>query len=447
MAFEKIIVLDDEMIIRKTLQEELRKRRYSVATASSIAETRGLLEKDNFDLMLVDINLPDGKGTQFLDPLMRGSNTPMVVIMTGDASIPSAVECMRNGAFDYILKPFDIDQIDIVIKKAESFNHLIKVNQFFSSESQNTGLLLGESKPIKDLTQLIKKVAATEATVLILGENGTGKELIAHELYRSSPLADQPFIRVNCAAITETLMESEFFGHEKGAFTGAIQRREGRFELANKGTILLDEISEISLHLQSKLLRVLQEKEFERVGGNKTLKVDVRVIATTNRNLFQAVECGEFREDLFYRLNVFPVHVPPLRERGDDVLLLAEVFMKKFARKHGKKISKLSKQAVQSLKKHHWPGNVRELQNTIERAVIISDKSSTISEMSLGLIPSSPPNKTGEQSLAPFDVVVKNHLSKALEQIGKDPKNIAKALGMNITSLKNLMKKYDLKGQ
>ena len=245
--------------------------------------------------------------------------------------------------------------------------------------------LLGESAPMQSLKTMIKKVAATGATVLIHGENGTGKELVAHEIWRQSALAGSPYIRVNCAAISENLIESEFFGHEKGAFTGATERREGRFELANNGTILLDEISEIPPRLQAKLLRVLQEREFERVGGSRTLQVNVRVLATTNRDLMAAVQKGDFREDLYYRLNVFPLQVPALRERAEDVTLLAQNFLEKFQRKHGIKIPGFSKQAISAIKEHSWPGNVRELQNTVERAVILAEEGKAIEPALLGI--------------------------------------------------------------
>ena len=254
-------------------------------------------------------------------------------MITGHGSIESAVNCMRAGAFDYVIKPFSINQIDVVLKKAESFSQLVKVNQFLNQESVNATELIGDGLAMEELRKLIHRVAPTEATVLISGENGTGKELVANELFRTSARSRQPFIRVNCAAISEALIESEFFGHEKGAFTGALQRREGRFELANNGTILLDEISEISLKVQAKLLRVLQEREFERVGGNKTIKVNVRVVATTNRDLHSLVERGEFRQDLYYRLNVFPIHVPPLRDMDEDIPLLAGTFLERFLEK------------------------------------------------------------------------------------------------------------------
>jgi transcriptional regulator with GAF, ATPase, and Fis domain len=288
-----------------------------------------------------------------------------------------------------------MDEIDVILKKAESYSQLVKVNRYFSNEQTTMTEIIGGSPAMRHLRTMIKKVAATEATVLVTGENGTGKELVAGELYRQSPRAGQPFIKVNCAAISETLIESEFFGHEKGAFTGANQRREGRFELANNGTILLDEIGEIPPRLQAKLLRVLQEREFERVGGNRTIKVDVRVLATTNRNLMKEVEKGHFREDLYYRLNVFPIEVPPLRERGEDIALIAQAFLDRFARKHGhKKAPVFGKGTLELIMKQNWPGNVRELQNTIERAVILCDPGEQIQAYMLGLIKppfSSPP--------------------------------------------------------
>ena len=315
MQFDKVLIVDDELVIRKSLEEQLRCNRYTVASASTLSAAENLLAKDNFDLVFLDVRLPDGDGKQLLkhfNSLPDSAEKPLTVVITGYGSIESAVACMKLGAFDYIIKPFSLQEIDVVLQKAESFFHLMKVNQFFSSQvndEESVGLL-GESPAIKHIRSLITKVATTEATVLITGENGTGKELVAHEIHRQSHLASNPYITVNCAAIAENLIESEFFGHEKGAFTNAIQRRLGRFELANNGTILLDEIAEISPHLQAKLLRVLQEKEFERVGGTKTLKVNVRVIASTNRDLRQSVLKGDFREDLYYRLNVFPIEIP-----------------------------------------------------------------------------------------------------------------------------------------
>ena len=297
MAIDKIVVVDDELMIRKALETQLRNKRYSVASAGDLKSARKILARDSFDLVFLDLRLPDGEGTDLLEELMAKADGPMVVMMTGYGSVESAVSCMQMGAFDYVVKPFSFEQIEVVVDKVASFDKIIRVTKYYVEESDpRSSDIVGESQPVKELKTLVGKVAKTEATVLITGENGTGKELVARELYRSSLLAKQPYIRVNCAAISETLMESEFFGHEKGSFTGATERREGRFELADGGTILLDEISEISSALQAKLLRVLQEKEFERVGGNKTIQVKVRVLATTNRNLLEEVEKGKFRK-------------------------------------------------------------------------------------------------------------------------------------------------------
>lgn len=385
MAFEKLLVVDDELMIRKSLEAQLRKKRYIVASAGTLAEVRSYLERDHFDLIFLDVRLPDGEGTALLAELNQQPNAPMVVMITGHASIESAVECIKNGAFDYIVKPCSLDQINVVLKKAENYSQLVKVNRYFNDQLLQETDLVGLSQPMDHLRQMIHKVASTEATVLVTGENGTGKELVAREIYRLSQLSNKPYVRVNCAAIPENLIESEFFGHEKGAFTGASERREGRFELANGGTILLDEIGEVSLSLQAKLLRVLQEQEFERVGGSKSIQVNVRVIATTNRDLQKAVQEGNFREDLFYRLNVFPIRVPALRERKDDIPLLAQTFLDRLARKQGRQITGFTEDALELLKRHDWPGNVRELHNTIERAVILHEKGSLIEFDSLGL--------------------------------------------------------------
>ena len=277
MAIEKIVVVDDEMMIRKALETQLRNKRYSVASTGDLKGARKILSRDSFDLVFLDLRLPDGDGTDLLEEIMVKSDGPMVVMMTGYSSVESAVSCMQMGAFDYVVKPFSFDQIEVVVEKVSSFDKMRRVTKYYVEESDTRSSdIVGESDPIKKLKTLVDKVAKTEATVLITGENGTGKELVARELYRNSMLAKHPYIRVNCASISETLMESEFFGHEKGSFTGATERREGRFELADGGTILLDEISEIAPSLQAKLLRVLQEKEFERVGGNKTIGVKVR---------------------------------------------------------------------------------------------------------------------------------------------------------------------------
>jgi DNA-binding NtrC family response regulator len=333
------------------------------------------------------VRLPDGDGQRFLEQLMALPSHPPVVMMTGHGSIESAVSCMRAGAFDYITKPFQVAQIDLILRKTDNYSQLLKVNRYFSEhagESEGEPML-GRSSAMLRVRQLVERVAPTDATVLIVGEHGSGKEMVSHEIHRNSPRRNEPYIKVNCAALSEQLIESELFGHEKGAFTGAIERREGRFELANRGTLLLDEVSELPLNLQAKLLRVLQEREFERVGGTKTIKVNVRILATSNRDLQQFMERGLFRSDLYYRLNVFPIAVPPLRERPEDIDFLADTFLRRFSRKHGLRLPGFSEHAQIAMRDYPWPGNVRELQNTIERAVILSENHRPVTSAALSL--------------------------------------------------------------
>ena len=456
MSIEKVIVLEDDLIVRNNLEQCLRRRRYDVASVSTIAAATELLGKDNFDLIFLDMRLPDGDGTDLLKTIQQRPQKPLVVITTGFGSIESAVDCMKNGAFDYVIKPFSNEQIEFTLRKAEEFTQLLRVNRFLSQETESgTSELLGNSPAMENVRQLIRKVARTHATVLIHGESGTGKELVARALYLESPRASAPFIRVNCAAVPENLIESEFFGHEKGSFTGALTKREGRFELAHGGTILLDEISEISPSVQAKLLRVLQERELERVGGNRTIKVDVRVIATTNRNLEASVEKKEFRQDLYFRLNVVPIHVPPLRERREDVPFLSEEFMKRFGRKHGVHVKGFSDEAMRQLKAHSWPGNVRELQNVIERAVILCGENGILEPEHLGLGPQAQPASSvptlatasipavGDGHLPSLAEIEKQHILAALEHCKGNRTHAAKMLDVSIRTLRNKLHEYN----
>ena len=459
MPIEKILVLEDDPFVRRVFEQQLRRLKYDVSVTETIAGAEELLAKDTFDLVFTDMRLPDGEGTDLLRKLQGRAQKPLVVVVTGYGSVESAVTCMREGAFDYIIKPFSADQIEVTLSKAQEHTQLIKVNRFLShDETPEAGYeLLGRSQAMEDLRALIRKVARTQATVLIQGESGTGKELVARAIYRESPRANAPFIKVNCAAIPENLIESEFFGHEKGAFTGALNKREGRFELAHSGTILLDEVSEVSPQVQAKLLRVLQERELERVGGNRTIKVDVRVIATTNRNLEQSVERKEFRQDLYFRLNVVPILVPPLRERIEDVPFLATQFMKRFARKHGVRVTGISAASLEALQAHRWPGNVRELQNVIERAVILSVDGEEIQVAELGLTssapsvaaetaganpPAAPTQASGEVvSLAELE---KRHILFTLERNNDNRTHAARKLGISIRTLRNKLNEYGL---
>jgi len=456
MAIEKIIVLEDDAVIRSNLENFLRRKHYDVAAVSTIAAAQEYLNRDNFDLIFLDVRLPDGDGTDLLKHSQARPQKPLVAMMTGFGSVESAVECMKNGAFDYLIKPFSTEQIEVVLRKAEAFTQLVNVNQFLSQDTEDGEVeLLGNSSAMQHLRLLIRKVARTQATVLVQGESGTGKELVARALYRVSSRASAPFIKVNCAAIPENLIESEFFGHERGAFTGALNKREGRFELAHGGTILLDEISEISPSVQAKLLRVLQERELERVGGNRTIKVDVRVIATTNRNLELSIEKKEFRQDLYFRLNVVPVLVPPLRERAEDVPLLAEEFMRRFARKHGVPVKGFTDVALRILKNHNWPGNVRELQNVVERAVILCSDSGMLEPEHLGLGGSAQPSSASvvvSGALEPvrhsseFPTLAdleKHHIFAAIDRCKGNRTHAAKLLDVSIRTLRNKLHEYN----
>jgi len=461
MAIEKIIVLEDDAIVRRNLEQQLRNRRYDVAAVETIAEAQEYLNRDNFDLIFLDVRLPDGDGTELLKAIQLRPQKPLVVVISGFGTVESAVDCMKNGAFDYMIKPFSNEQLGVTLKKAEEFTQLVRVNRFLSQDNEDTGSeMLGQSPAMENLHQLIRKVAHTQATVLIQGESGTGKELVARALYRASTRANAPFIKVNCAAIPENLIESEFFGHERGAFTGALNKREGRFELAHGGTILLDEISEISPSVQAKLLRVLQERELERVGGNRTIKVDVRVIATTNRRLDESVAKKEFRQDLFFRLNVVPIHLAPLREHAEDVPLLAADFVRRFSRKHGAQIHGLTREAVEVLKLHQWPGNVRELQNVIERAVILCDGQHQLGPEHLGLgVSSQPAAATSTPASAPIGVAIpsetngnglltlaeleKQHIFAALRRCDGNRTHAAKMLNISIRTMRNKLHEYN----
>ena len=471
MPVEKIMVVDDEPIIRKSFEELLRPKRYSITSVGSLADAERLLKRDHFDLLFLDVKLPDGTGTDLLERLSKMPERPMIIMMSGYGTIESAVDCMRQGAFDYMLKPFSLNQIEVLVKKAESYGQVIKLNRFLNEQLTDSSDLIGDSESILALKKMLRKVAPTDATVLIQGENGTGKELIAREIYHASHRAQGPYIKVNCAAISETLIESEFFGHEKGSFTGATERREGRFELANGGTLLLDEISEITPRLQAKLLRVLQEQEFERVGGTKTIKVDVRVLATTNRDLKKAVAQGDFREDLYYRLHVFPLHVPPLRERVNDIPRLANHFLQRLARRHGLEIPGFSQAAMDRMLQHPWPGNVRELQNMVERAVIMTESGTPVQSSALALpVPGAAVLAAGPledlavegpsfaapapapfieprpTALRPLEEDEKEHILRVLEAMKGNRTQAAGVLQISIRTLRNKLNEYRIGG-
>jgi len=449
MPIERVAVVDAEPAILRYLAGQLRSRGLNVTNLTSIAEADRVLRKDQFDLLFVDVRLPDGSGTQLLTRLSNRADRPIVIMMTDYGTIESAVSCIQSGAYDYIIKPFTAGQIDALINKAERYRQAVTVTRALTQQVADQTPLVGESLPVRHLRQLIRRVASSDATVLISGENGTGKELVATEIFRHSSRSGAPFIKVNCAAISDTLIESEFFGHEKGAYTGATERREGRFELAHNGTILLDEISEIPLKLQAKLLRVLQEREFERVGGNRSIHVNVRVLATTNRDLAKSVERHEFRQDLYYRLNVFPIAVPPLRTRKEDIAELVDFFLGRIAQRTGQAGPALTERALAFLTAYEWPGNIRELQNVIERAVILSEPGLPLEVATL--LPLFPDHMTGTQlaapglalpvfhqsdDLLPLAQIEQNYIEHVLRQTRGNRTKAAKVLGISLRALR-----------
>ncbi|UCH07621.1 MAG: sigma-54-dependent Fis family transcriptional regulator [Deltaproteobacteria bacterium] len=372
----RVLIVDDDPVILEVIGDILKKNGYEVVAAPNGAAGIRELERKYFDLVLTDLVMPDVDGMEVLNHVVSTSPKAICIILTGHGTIKSSVEAIKKGAFDYITKPITADELLVVIEKALKFRNLEEENIRLKKELQQTygyDNLVGTSNAIKNIYDLIEKVADTDGTVLISGASGTGKELIARAIHYNSSRCDRPLVVINCGAIPEELLESELFGHEKGAFTGAYKSRIGRFEMANGGTIFLDEIGEMSPALQVKLLRVLQEKKFERVGGTKTIHVDVRIIAATNKNLTTAINKGKFREDLYYRLNVIPMKVPPLKQRKSDIPLLIDHFLKKFQKEAEKKITAFSPEAMDAMLKYDWPGNVREVENVIKRLTILCD--------------------------------------------------------------------------
>ncbi len=372
-----ILVVDDEKNIREGLKASLEMEDYSVYLAEDGKAGWNMVNKHEIDLVIADLKMPGMSGEELLKRVSSSYPTIPVIILTGHGTIESAVEAMRNGAYDFITKPVNLDHLSLLIRKALSNRQLVLQYRDLQeevkrlSERQSAPRLIGKSPEIQKIIRMIEQVAATKASVIITGESGVGKEVVADAIVKLSNRSDKPFVKVHCAALAETLLESELFGHEKGAFTGAVARTRGRFELANTGTIFLDEIAEINQQVQIKILRVLQDKKFERVGGEETQEVDVRVISATNRDLSREIAEGRFREDLYYRLNVVNIHVPPLRQRKDDIPLLASAFLKEFTEENEKAIEGFEAKARDALYSYRWPGNIRELRNAVESAVVM----------------------------------------------------------------------------
>jgi two-component system response regulator HydG len=447
----RILVVDDEESHRIMLRAVLKEEGYEVAEAADGLEALRAVEQEPFDLILLDIRMATMDGIEALTEIRKKSPLVPVLIMTAYASVKTAVMALKAGAFDYLTKPLDVEELKILVEKALELYHLREENIALKErlgDRFDFSKIIGRSRKMKELLDTLSLVAPTDATVLILGESGTGKELVANSIHQNSPRASQPFIKVSCAALPETLLESELFGHERGAFTGAIARREGRFQLAHRGSIFLDEVGEMSPTTQMKLLRAVQEKEFEPLGSPRTMKVDVRVIAATNKDLEKEVKEGRFREDLFYRLNVVPVSLPPLRDRKEDIPALATHFFAIYREKNRKAMQAISGKAMDLLMRYDWPGNIRELENCIERAVIMArgeiiapaDLAANIQVLSNGREAQELPFPSGIS----LQEVEKALILKTLEDTGGNRTRAAEILGINRRTLQNKLREYDI---
>ncbi len=452
-----ILVVDDEQSIQEFLRLLLEESGYRVTTAGSVEEGRNRFQQDSFDLVLCDMIMPDGNGLDLLQEIKQQDARTSVITMTAYTSTKTAIEAMKRGAYDYISKPFDVEELKVVIQKALEKAELVDENIFLRRELEEKyrfSNIIGRSRPMQEIFGLIERVSKTSSTVLVEGESGTGKELIARAVHYESPRASHRFLSVNCGALPEDLLESELFGHERGSFTGAVKEKKGLFREAHGGTLFLDEISEMSPAMQVKLLRALQEKKVRRVGGNEEEDVDVRIIAATNRDLKEQTETGQFREDLFYRINVIPVRLPPLRRRREDIPLLVDFFIKKYSEGMGIETKKISVEAMRTLESYHWPGNVRELENVIERALALSTGEAMTSE-DLPAHVLQPQPDPGDEAILPdnglqlepyLDDVRRQLMSQALDRTGGIQTQAAELLGMTFRSFRYYAKKMGLTG-
>jgi len=443
MKKAKILVVDDEAVIRDSLRDWLTDTGYEVFTAENGSQALETIQRERLRIVIADLVMPGMDGIELMKRAKEISPDIEVIITTAYGSIPTAITAIREGAYDYIQKPFCPEMAEILIEKLVERQGLIKENislQQKLGERYRFEDIIAKSPRVQQIIEVIKVVAKSNATVLITGETGTGKELVARAIHSQSQRHGKPFVAVSCAALPESLLESELFGHEKGAFTSAYAQKKGKFEVANRGTLFLDEIGEMSANIQVHLLRVLEEKEFTRVGGNEPIKADVRVISATNREMKEAVAKGQFREDLYYRLNVVNIELPPLRERREDIPLLAQHFLKKFTMENNKEISGFSPEAANFLLRYNWPGNVRELENAIERAVILAQKPlieiDDLPQQTLLARPIS-----AEKNLRQVE---KNHIMNVLAQTKGNYTEAARALGISRMTLYNKAKSYGI---
>jgi two-component system response regulator AtoC len=445
----QILVVDDEAAVRSGIVQVLSRQNLAVAAAADATQALEELARQPFAIVLLDIKLPDMDGVEVLKILRRDFPETEVIMITGYPTIQGAVECIKLGALDYLVKPFRIDELEVVVQKAR--DHLAQKGRAPAPEPEGAGglgldFIIGDSPAMKRVFAKIKRAAPSDSTVLLTGESGTGKELVARAIHLLSPRADKEFVPVDCSALVETLLESELFGHVKGSFTGALQTKHGLFELANHGTFFFDEISNLSHNIQAKLLRVIQEREFMKVGSQRRIKLDIRIIASSNRDLSEAIKAGTFREDLFYRLSVVPIHLPPLRERTGDIPLLVEHFLHKYSLKGHREMTGISSQALKMLSDYSWPGNVRELEHTIERILILEDGAIIQPEH----LPSFISQRQGEFQVFSdenytLEELEKRYIQFILRRTKGRRQEAARILGINRKTLGYKIEKYNLR--
>jgi DNA-binding NtrC family response regulator len=455
----RLLVAEDEERLRRLLEMLLGNKGYQLTMAADGAEAWGAFQSGHFDLVITDLRMPNVDGMELLKRIKAASPQTPIVVITAFGTIESAVDAMRAGAIDYITKPFEEAKLNFAIDRALSIGRILDENQNLRQEIRsrlNLDHMVAESAAMKQVLEITRQVAATNSTVLVHGESGTGKELITRAIHDASPRSHAPFVAINCAAIPDNLLESELFGHERGSFTGATDRKVGKFEMADGGSLFLDEIGEMNIAIQAKVLRAIEQQEFQRVGGNKTIRTDVRFICATNKDLRRAVADGKFREDLFFRINVFPLELPPLRKRQDDILPLANFFLAKFCREMGKRVPQIDPAAQHALLNCGWQGNVRELQNTIERATILL-RGSVLTSQELALTPRDTLTEAaaGESEAAGsyFQIPgagfrMEEHermlLVQALERCGGNKSRAAKLLGLSRATLRYRLEKFGI---
>ncbi|MDH4231728.1 MAG: sigma-54 dependent transcriptional regulator [Nitrospirota bacterium] len=442
------LIVDDDRNIRTVLKGMLEESGFSVMTSQNVEEALPIIVEQDLDLVITDLKMPGKSGMDLLAECRGLKPAVPVIMVTAFGDVEAAVSAIKRGAYDFITKPFDEDELLNVIKKAlsESRKNRELVSAYFGREEAPLHDIIGRSDTIKEVLRTVRKVARTDSTVLITGETGVGKELIARAIHTESHRRDQPFIKVNCAAIPDLLLESELFGYERGAFTGAVTSKPGRFEIAHKGSLFLDEIGDMSLHLQAKLLSALQNRSFERVGGVKTIRVDMRIIAATNKDLQEAMRAGAFRQDLFYRLNVVPVRIPPLRERLEDIFPLTDNLVRKFGSRNRKTITGVSPQVMEAFSGYDWPGNIRELENVVERMVVMADADTLGTDLLPDEIRGTA--RTGESFRKRIESISrlteKQMIIDALEKTGQNRTKAAELLGISRRTIQNKIKEYGL---